>query len=137
MTYHSGAHSELQCILDIIHQVLDEEEIYHVCEAAEENPNTYSYASIDHNDHFNFGFVSRQNDGTFVYAAFDPIRANHDEAEGIPEDESRCWWHPADMAMFINFLNGTVSEVMGEFRKKAVVQIDNDTIVSETAPKSS
>lgn len=83
-----------------------------------ENPDYWVFTARDASGRLNLGMIgwSDEGGGKVGFVAYDPVRANHDEREGVPEDESRCFWRPSDWRMLVMHLNGEVHEVMARHR---------------------
>lgn len=79
------------------------------------NPNVFSVATIDSDNFPNIGMLGWAEDENKVsYCCYDSIRGKHDEQEGVPEEESNCWWEASDLEMFILFLKGEVRKIVHE-----------------------
>ena len=104
--------------LDSIRQVLNENQAIHVIRQEEENPYCFTCAAKDHAGYLNVGFVAwdKENDRV-TFLAYDPLRANHDEAEGIPLKDSKCFWDAKNVENFILHLTGDVREIVKKHRE--------------------
>ena len=117
-TFRPNTRSELAAALDFIHQSLEEMGIPHVEEQDDENPDVWSVAALDSTDHANAGLVAwNKNTNQIEFLAHDPVRENHDLAEGIPEEESRCWWSAESAENMVLHLNGSAREIMDKLRR--------------------
>lgn len=104
---------EVVNVIRFIKDRLEAKGIAYEMEQADPNPNVFSFISMDGAGRANLGFVSWcENPDRVGYAAFDPARAKHDEMEGVPEEESACWWVPKDAEMMAMHLDGTVRQVV-------------------------
>lgn len=119
---------EVQAVVNFICDSLDAQELNYSCEQSDpDNPDAWSFVADDEDDHSTIGLLGWNDERAEVaYAVFDPIRFNHDVAEGFPEDESKCWWSPNSAVMFVQALDGTVSEIITEERKRRLAEIDNE-----------
>lgn len=102
---------EVQCVKQFICDSLTAAEVPFEIEPMEENPDTLAISSLDKDGYENVGFFGWGKDG-MSYAAYDPIRGTHDEMEGVPEEDSKCWWSPKDADMMAAFLRGDVRRLM-------------------------
>lgn len=92
-----------------------------------ENPNCWAISSRDHAGYEHLGLVSwSESEGKVVYAGLKPEVARRDTLEGVPEDESLCWWQPRDAQMFVQALDGTVREIMAEYRTQQWKVLDGE-----------
>jgi hypothetical protein len=86
---------------------------HHAIEQCDENPNVFSIAAIDKSDHSNIGMIAYDNETKEIcFFCYNPITGKHDEMEGIPEEESRCWWNAKELKIFLMFLTGEVRDIM-------------------------
>lgn len=108
---------EVQNIKQFIEDSLKAAEIPFEMEVTDENPNTIAVSALDKDGYENIGIFGWGNGGTMSYAAYDPVRGNHDEVEGVPEEESKCWWSPKDADMMAAFLRGDVRRLMRKTMK--------------------
>lgn len=119
---------EVSNVIQFIRDSLTSQELLHVTVQDDENPDCWSVAARDEEGYVTQGLISWSPEkGAVVYAVFDPLRASHDVAEGIPEDESKCWWMPNSAVMFVQALNGVVREVIAEDRAKKLAELDRET----------
>jgi hypothetical protein len=110
--------ARLTAALQEISDTLTAEGLRHLIEPTEENPLCYVVTCYD-GYRMNSGFVGISVEDTLSFAAYDPVRGRHDEMEGVPEEESKCWWRPNSVTMMIWFLNGSVAELMADVRRDA------------------
>lgn len=118
MIYHPATHSELQCILDIIHQVLEEEEIYHVIEGDKDNPQLYFCGSyID--DYLNIGYIGwDEGRHAVVFVALNMEAITQAEHEGIPlDDDAKVYWMIPDFDTFMLHLRGDMRKLIATQRR--------------------
>jgi hypothetical protein len=82
-------------------------------EQCDENPNVFSVAAIDNSDYANVGMVAYDIEKKDVsFFCYNSLTGNHDQMEGIPEEDSRCWWDAKESKIFLMFLTGEVREIM-------------------------
>lgn len=85
----------------------------------EPEPDLFSVSCRDHRGYLNFGLIGWSPvENQIIYTAYKPEVAAHDAAEGVPEDESKCWWRPDSAEMMRWHLIGTVREIVREDREK-------------------
>lgn len=124
MIPHPNTREEVSVVLDWIHDELTEQEIMHVLDQDDDNPNLWTVAAHDESGHVNLGFVSWNDvENELILIAFDPSRANHDTMEGVPEDESLCHWYPSDVDMLVLHLNGGVRDVMNKYARLMLTSV--------------
>ncbi len=112
---------EVTNVARFLRDSLIEQGLRHDIEQVEENADCWSFMATDSAGYHNFGLISWHPErGAVTYVAYDPLRARHDEMEGIGEDDSRCWWSPPTAMMMLWHLNGYVREVMAQHRAVAL-----------------
>jgi hypothetical protein len=112
--------ARLTAALQEISDTLTAEGLHHLMEPTDENPLCYAVTCYD-GYRMNSGFVGIGADDTVSFAAYDPVRGRHDEMEGVPDEDSKCWWRPNSVSMTVWFLNGSVAELMNDVRRDASV----------------
>ena len=89
-----------------------------------ESPDFWAIIAHDDTGHANLGFIGWAEDvGRVAFAAYDPIRGAHDEAEGVDEDASRCFWLPDCTHTMILHLDGTVRAMAAEERAERLARL--------------
>lgn len=90
-------------------------------EQSDENPNSFTVATVDSQKHINIGIVGYDEDNKkVIYCCYDSVRGNHDAMEGVPEEDSKCWWKTEELKIFIMFLTGEVREIIRRNYAKSV-----------------
>lgn len=105
---------EVQNVKNFICDSLRAADIPYETEVCDENPDVIFIAACDKEGYENSGMFGWGADNRMCYVAFNPMTAAHDDAEGVPEDESKCFWNPKDAEMMTWFLNGKVRKIMYE-----------------------
>lgn len=101
--------AEVEEVLAFIRASLDEEKMPHATEQADENPDAWTVCAYD-GTHINSGILGWSRMGQLTFACFDRSRANHDAAEGVPEDASKCWFTVPSAVDFVRHLTGELRE---------------------------
>lgn len=90
-----------------------------------ENPNVFVIGAIDDKGRENAGLVGwSEKDGAVCYFAHDPIRANHNAAEGVPLEDAIDYWDAKTEMFFIAHLDGTVRDLSDKWRTLMQKSID-------------
>lgn len=120
---------EVQSVVAFICDSLDAQELDYDYEQDDpENPNCFSFMVDDEDGRSTLGLVGWNDESaSVVYGVFDPVRYNHDIAEGFTEDESKCWWKPNSAVMMVAALDGTVHEVMEQDRARKLEALDKES----------
>ena len=85
------------------------------------NPNIWSVAAVDEFGYANAGIVAWDEEKQMVrFLAHDPMRENHDLAEGVPVEESRCWFDLKRIDYFMAHLVGEVRQIVAKARRIAL-----------------
>ena len=106
---------EVQNVLSFIKDSLLSQGVPYSVMPDDDNPDATFIISVDRDGYENFGVIGwNAENGAVAYAAYDPVRGRHDEMEGVPEDQSKCWWQPKDAEMMVMFLDGRVRKVIRE-----------------------
>lgn len=114
-------HSDLQSAIQWLKAELTAAQLFHVCEQDEDNPNIFTLAAHDDNDHINTGIAAwSDEDQQLHFICHNPGTARHDELEGVPEDESKQWWEAKTRENMLLHLTGEVREIVGRFRQIAL-----------------
>lgn len=121
-------HEEVSEAIREIKAALTDQQMFHaVVQDEDENWDFWSVSCRDDDGYVNVGMLSWSPElGRVVFAAYDPLRARHDAAEGIPEDGSACWWSPQTATQMIMHLDGTVREIVAADRAAAVRRLAED-----------
>jgi len=110
---------EVENVLQFVCDSLKAADIPYEAEVSDENPNVVFVCAVDKQGYENVGILGwSEGKGQVYYAAFNPLTANHDEAEGIDADESKSWWEPTSAMMFVQHMNGEVRQIMSEARRE-------------------
>ena len=110
---------EVKNVLEYIRDSLTSQGVEFQIEQDDINPDAFAIGALDKSGHGNFGLVGWNEEGNKVgYAAYDPVRGNHDEQEGVPEDESKCFWSPDSARVMVMFLTGEVRKIVNESRER-------------------
>jgi len=109
-------------VLQFIEDSLKSVEILYELEEHDENQDTFVICALDKHGYENRGIIGWSEDkGCVSYAAFDPLRAAHDEAEGVEERYSTCWWVPESAEQMCWHLTGRVRQMTHEdFRNQGL-----------------
>lgn len=103
MTYHPLTNSILSCSLDLINQTLEEEEIIHVIEPVDSDPNSYLCAAYN-NERIHAGFVGYEN-GNLIFMALT------DEND---DNFSESGYDAGDLDTFLDHLRGEIRLILQE-----------------------
>ncbi len=83
----------------------------------ESNPNSFIIIAHDEHDYLNSAVIDWSEKMNRVYIlAHDPARENHDVQEGVPVEDSKCWWECPDVEMLMLHLDGSVRQIMKKDR---------------------
>lgn len=117
---------EVAAVVRYVQDCLLAQGLPHVAEQDDvENPDCWAIAAADRAGRENLVLVSwSPEEGRVVYAALKAEVARHDEMEGVPEDASLCWWRPNSARMAVQALDGTVAEVVAQFRREQFRLLD-------------
>ena len=109
---------ELSDALKTMAETLAEYQIFYVQQQDEIDPNFWTCAAKDHDGYLNTGFVAWDKEhNRVVFYAYDPLRANHDDAEGVAPEDSKCFWDTQNVENFILHLTGEVREIVKKHRE--------------------
>lgn len=112
---------EINEILDFIHDYLNEEQLFHVQEVDADDPNLWICMARDKDDYLNGGIIGwDKTKDQIVFYAFDPLRAFHDDEEGVTPQDSRCFWDADNVNVFILHLIGEARQIVAKERKLKV-----------------
>ncbi len=112
------ARSEVANVIAFLRDSLTAAQLFYAIEQDDLNPNVFTVAAYDDDCYVNSAIVGWDKEkGCVVYLAHDPSRENHDIAEGIPEEDSKCWWSAGTAAMLLLHLTGEVREIRAKARK--------------------
>jgi hypothetical protein len=110
---------EIAAALEFLFDALHKEGIIFEIDGDEDNPNAFTIAAKDKHDYINSGIIGwSKEDKKVIYLAHDQARENHDLAEGIPLEQSTCWWDCKSKEVFLMNLTGEVRQIMREKIKK-------------------
>ncbi len=119
------ARSEVQNVVQFLRDSLTAAQLYHAVIQDDLNPDVYTVAAHDEDDYLNSAIVGWDKEKEcVVYLCHDPSRENHDLAEGIPEEDSKCWWSAGSAAMLLMHLTGEVREIRAKQRK---IELDSES----------
>lgn len=109
---------EVLQVIRFIRDSLEAQELLHVTEQDEENPDVFLCQAFDEDEHINAGLVGWDDAEERVrFYAYDPVRIRHNEAEGVDRTADSEWcWEAKGAMTFVDHLNGTVREVMESAR---------------------
>ncbi len=112
------ARSEVANVIAFIKDSLTAAQLFHAVEQDDLNPNVFTMAANDNDGYLNSAIVGWDAaNGRVAYLCHDPSRENHDVAEGIPEEDSKCWWSAGTAAMLLMHLKGEVRKIRAKARK--------------------
>jgi hypothetical protein len=75
---------EVQNVIRYIEDSLDSQGVMHAIEQDDQNPDAFFVFSKDSQGYENFGIIGWNREQNSVgYAAYDPVRGNHDEREDV------------------------------------------------------
>ena len=121
MIPHPNTRNEVCAALDFLHDELSALELIHGQEQDELDPNLWTVVAHDSCGHINLGFVGWSTPlARVVFVGYDPMVANHDEAEGVEEDDSLCRFELADADMMLMHLSGDVRDIVARYRQIAL-----------------
>lgn len=113
------ARPEVESVLQFVRDSLNAAHLLHELEQTEENPDCWIVVARDDDGYENRGLVGWDDEtNAVIYFAYDPLRFNHDQAEGIPEMESACWWQPDTAIMLLMHLKGDARRIMAKERAR-------------------
>ncbi len=108
--------AEVEYVIRFIRDRLVEAELVHVTEQDPDDPNLFLCAAHDEDSRINTGYVGWSPAGTVIFAAHKPEVENHDTAEGVPSEQSKCWWTPPSAEIFVMHLCGDVRAIVEKAR---------------------
>lgn len=122
----AGTREEIRNAITFISESLEIQNLTHLVEIMEEeNPDCFSITCYDKDKYINFGLVGWDAAENRVFmAAYDQIRANHDSLEGVPEDDSKCWFVPQHVEHMIWHLSGRLRQLIAQYRARALAEED-------------
>jgi hypothetical protein len=110
---------EVKAALNTISEALQGKFDFTVEQVEQANPDCF-WVVCEAGGYQNAGFAGWDKEkNELAFVCLDPSRAKHDEVEGVPEDESKCWWRATDTEIFIMHLNGSVREILKKDRESA------------------
>lgn len=113
------ARSEVANVVQFLRDSLTAAQLFHVVEQDDLNPDVFTVAAYD-DDYINSGIVGwDEGRQCCAYLCHDPARDTHNTAEGVPEEENRCWWSAGSSAMMLLFLKGDVREIVSRHQSLA------------------
>lgn len=125
---HPCTRSEVADVVLALSKVLTDEQLLHVCETDGENPDVYTVAALDDEGFVNSGLVGYAPDsGEIYFACHNPVTETRDHLEGVPEDESKCWWPAGSQEVFLWHLVGRVRVMAAKWHRIMREQIALDT----------
>lgn len=116
---------EVEAVVAEVRAALTAQGLAHEAEQDDaENPNCWGFACEDDAGYVNTGLLSwNEEDQRVVFACVKPEVVHHDRLEGVPEDESKCFWRPQLATQFIMALNGEVREIVAEHRAQQLAAL--------------
>ncbi len=115
---HPDSRPEVADVIREISEELTAAQLLHVCEADPENPDIYTVAAHDDDGFVNTGLCGwSETQGTVFYACHNPVTEAHDKAEGVPDDESKCWWSAQSTEVFVWHLSGRVRKMAAKWQR--------------------
>ncbi len=121
---------EIAAALREIREALESAQIPYTVESTE-NPDTWCLIADDAQGYTNLAFIGwSDTTSTVIYQAYDPVRELRDIKEGIPEDDSACWWTPRTVDQVVAFLTGEVRKIVEKARAIALAEIERWTAES-------
>ncbi len=110
------ARSEVANVIAFIKDSLTAAQLYHAVIQDEANFNVFTVAAYD-DDYINSGIIGwHEAEQRVVYLCHDPLRDNHARAEGLSDEENRCWWDARSAAVFLMHLDGSAREAVAKYQ---------------------
>ena len=89
--------------------------LLYVIEPSPENPDTFVAAAVDQEGYANTGIFGWNEETKLVrFFAFDPVRINHNEAEGI--ENGPVAWETKTAEFFVAHLTGEARQIQAKYR---------------------
>lgn len=107
---------EVANVIRFIKDSLTAAQLFYAIEPIPENPDAFTIAAHDDDGYVNSGILGWDNAaGTVRYFAYDPVRINHNEAEGIENGEVA--WETKTAEFFVAHLTGEVREIQAKYQR--------------------
>lgn len=118
----TSANPHLALALSTIYAAANDCQIPFLVDEIEENPLAFSCGTVA-NGHFNYGIICIDaTTGLVTFHGHDDLRERRDVLEGIPEEESPCWWSTTEIDLFILFLMGEVREIQHQVYRRGPLE---------------
>lgn len=126
----SAARPEVANVIAFLRDSLTAAQLLHAIEQDDLNPNVFTVAAYD-DDYVNSGIVGWDAAKEQVlYLCHDPARDSHNTAEGVADEDNRCWWSAGSAAMMLMHLKGEVREIVAKHQaieRAAEKELDTDS----------
>lgn len=109
---------EIANILQFIRDSLTAAQLFHGIEQSPERSDLHEIVCYDDEERINAALIGWDDvEKTVRYYAYDPVRANHNEAEGIDGPDAEWAWETGSAEMLLLHLKGEVRRIQAKYRR--------------------